>query len=73
MKKQNIRVRLVIFNGNKVLLMHDSFYFYPGGHVEFGETVKQATERECREECNDEFIFEKILYIRDFFDPGGDI
>lgn len=73
MQNQNIRVRLIIFKGKKVLLMHDSsvgFYFYPGGHVEHGETIRQAAERECREECNDEFIFKKILYIRDYFDKS---
>lgn len=75
MHKQNIRVRLLVFKKNKVLLMHDSslgFYFYPGGHIEFGETIKQAAEREAREECNDEFIFKKIIYIRDYFDSAKD-
>lgn len=73
MPSQNIRVRLVVFQGKKVLLMHDSsvgFYYYPGGHVEFGETIKQAAERECLEECNNKFIFQKILYIRDYFDKA---
>lgn len=75
MSKQNIRVRLIVFKGKKVLLMHDSsvgFYFYPGGHVEFGETVLEAAKRECREECDDEFIFKKVLYIRDYFDKKKD-
>lgn len=69
MKDQNIRVRLILTKGNKLLLMYDSsvgFYYYPGGHVEFGETVLQAAKRECVEECNDQFIFNKILYIRDY-------
>lgn len=73
MPNQNIRVRLLVFNVKKVLLMYDSsvgFYFYPGGHVEFGETIKQAVEREYLEECNDKFIFQKILYIRDYFDKS---
>lgn len=73
MQKQNIRVRLILFKGKKVLLMHDSsvgFYFYPGGHVEHGETIREAAGRECLEECNDEFIFKKILYIRDYFDKS---
>ena len=69
MKNQNIRVRLILIKKGKMLLMHDSsvgFYYYPGGHVEFGETILQAAERECIEECNDNFVFDKILYIRDY-------
>lgn len=69
MRNQNIRVRLVLIKDRKMLLMHDSslgFYYYPGGHVEFGETVLGAAERECMEECDDEFVFDKILYIRDY-------
>ena len=49
------------------------FGYYPGGHVEWGETIRAAAERECREECDDEFIFEKILYIRDFFDQEKEV
>lgn len=69
MKNQNIRVRLVIIEKGKILIMHDSsigFYYYPGGHVEFGETILQSAERECMEECNDKFVFDKILYVRDY-------
>lgn len=75
MKNQNIRVRLIIFKGRKVLLMHDSehkMYYYPGGHVEFGETLLEAAKRECLEECGTNFIFDKVLYIRDYFDKSKD-
>lgn len=37
--------------------------------MEYGETVKQACEREIQEECGANFTFKKILYIRDFIKP----
>lgn len=73
-KKFNVRVRLIIIKENKVLLHYTEnggFYFYTGGHVEFGETIVQAAVREVLEETGAIFEFKKILYVRDFFDPSG--
>ena len=38
--------------------------------MEYGETVKQACEREIYEECGAKFTFKKILYVRDFIMPN---
>lgn len=47
MKRPVLRVEVIIFNGDnsKVLVQCDeneSFYRFPGGSIEFGETVKEA-------------------------------
>jgi len=72
--KTKIRLRLIIPQNGKLLLMYDSkndYYFYIGGKLEFGETVKEGCIREIKEECGQdaEFEFRKILYIRDFILP----
>lgn len=71
-KKIKVRVRLIIIKQGKILLSYtndEKFYFYIGGKVEYGETIKQACLREVEEECSAKFIFKKILYIRDFIKP----
>ncbi len=71
--KIHIRLRLVVIKKEKVLVQYSqktNFYFYIGGHLKFGETVLEGCIREIAEECNGaRFKFQKILYIRDFFDP----
>ncbi len=71
-----VRLRLVIIKDEKLLTSytkkHD-FYFYIGGHLEYGETVLEGCKREIAEECGEktQFKLNKILYVRDFFDPDN--
>lgn len=72
--KIKIRLRLVIIKNNKLLAHYtqeDDFYFYIGGKLEYGETLKQGWEREILEELGNDikFTFKKILYVRDFIHP----
>lgn len=71
--KIKIRLRLIIIKNEKLLAYYtqdDDFYFYIGGKLEFGETIKDGWEREVREELGEDvnFTFRKILYVRDYFD-----
>ncbi len=71
-KKIDIRVRLIIIKNGKILLHYTengNFYFYTGGHLEFGETLTDACVREVKEETGANFTFKKILYIRDSIFP----
>ena len=76
-KKIKIRLRLVIIKNGKLLVTYDSeedYYYYIGGKLEYGETVKEGAEREIKEELGDntKLDFKKILYIRDFLQPEKD-
>ena len=67
--KINPRVRLIIIKKGKILMSYvkdENFYFFIGGKVEYGETLKEACKREVWEECKANFSFEKVLYIRDY-------
>ncbi len=47
--------RAVIVQNNKILVCQNkkkNYYFFPGGHIEFSETAKQALKRELKEELD---------------------
>jgi len=53
MKKIEILARALIQNKGKVLVCRkigSGYYFFPGGHVEFGEESEEALARELNEE-----------------------
>jgi len=65
-EKQNIEVivRGFILVANKVLLCKNKekdYYFFPGGHINFGESAKETLLREMREELN--FSVDKWIFI----------
>lgn len=68
-KKIKPRVRLIIIKNGKILMSYvksEDFYFFIGGKMEFGETLKETCVREVMEECGANFTFKKILYVRDY-------
>ena len=56
-KRPNVGVGVIILKGNKVLLHKrkkahgDGTWSFPGGHLEFGETIESCAKREVMEEA----------------------
>ncbi len=72
-KRIFIRLRCVIVHGNKLLATyakdHD-FYYFPGGHMQWGESIVEGCQREIKEELGEdvEFEFKKILFVREYLE-----
>ena len=74
-KKIIIRVRGVILDGSKLLVVkhaHDSsFAALPGGHLEWGETIKECLSREIIEELGVKPEIGRLLYINNFIEKDS--
>lgn len=74
-QKKIERVRAIIINSNKILLINrikndDSYWVIPGGRVEPDESHEQAIKRECIEELGIETQIKK-LFLRRISDKPG--
>ncbi|MCD6094723.1 NUDIX domain-containing protein [bacterium] len=52
-KKIDVLVRAIIVVNGKIVVCRKKnkrYYFFPGGHIEFGESAKKALKREIKEE-----------------------
>lgn len=63
-KKFDICVRALIQKEGKILVCYHkkkNYYFFPGGHIEFGERAKDALFRELKEELD--LSIKKITFV----------
>ena len=71
-----IRVAGILISGEGILLIahkkNDHIYWLlPGGGVDYGETLKEALEREFAEELNINVSIKDLAFISDSIDPAG--
>jgi mutator protein MutT len=80
--KETFRIRVsgygIVIKDNKILLVVNRTsgkYFFPGGEVEVGETVKQAIVRETMEECGIKVEVGEFLKVKEnffYYDPTNE-
>lgn len=72
----HIQSRAVIIEEDHILLcktigLDQNFYFLPGGHIEHGESARQALIRELEEEVGFTFKINRFLGCMEYsFDPN---
>lgn len=74
--KPRIRVAAVIRRQEDVLLVRhekdgQSYWMFPGGGVDWGETLESALRRELREEAGIEVLVGGLLFANDSIAPDG--
>jgi ADP-ribose pyrophosphatase YjhB (NUDIX family) len=77
--KAKIRVRCaaVVIRGHELLLVKHKkagreYWLLPGGGLEPGETLAQATERELKEECGVTIRCGRLLFVAETLEPTGE-
>ena len=74
-KNIHVQARAVIIQNDNILLckttgLDPDFYFLPGGHIEHGESAKDALLRELKEEIGFDFEIRRFLGCMEYsFDP----
>ena len=74
--KFEVCIRAVVEDRGKILVCRNrkkGYYFFPGGHLEYGEKLKDALARELKEELNtalDKFSF--IGAVDNIFTEDGE-
>jgi len=75
-KEFEICVRAIIFGKNGILICKDKkkgYYFFPGGHLRFGEKIQDAISREIKEELNVKVKKIKFIGLVDnFYGEAGE-
>ena len=70
-----ICVRAIIRRGNKILVCigkKSGIYFFPGGHIEYGETAAAALKRELKEELGVRLKRASIMgTVENIYKEGG--
>lgn len=62
----HILSRALLIDSGHILLMRQRYgghYILPGGHVDAGESIEHAVERECLEECGIHLKAQKVLGV----------
>ncbi len=70
-EKIGIRPATVVIKGKKVLLVKSKykdgeFYLFPGGGIEFGETVEDAAIRETLEETGVKVRIKDLFHVNEY-------
>lgn len=72
----HVQARAIIIKEDHIILcktkgLSQNFYFLPGGHIEHGESAREALMRELKEEVGFEFSVSRFLGCMEYaFDPA---
>jgi len=73
-KRPSVVVAGLILNQKGEILLCKSYKWnnllvVPGGHIKYGETIKEAIKREVKEEVGLDIKVKKILFVQELIEP----